>query len=245
MYKKNKNAFTLAEVLITLGIIGVIAALTIPMLVASYQKRVLVTQYKTNYSILSQGFQKMISSEGVSDFGDTEYLSSVFDQCTGDGWCMLYKIPNTEIMRKYFNCVSIEPQKTVYYYSLNSKSRSSDGFQVYNFVNGASLLERTWHEKFLTSVSSTRLYGSYLIDVNGIKKKPNTIGRDMFAFWISNTGKVVAQGSKEYALLTGDNGRYWQNASAYSNNGCRATNYYGPGRGCAGRVIEENWEMNY
>jgi prepilin-type N-terminal cleavage/methylation domain-containing protein len=77
MYKKNKNAFTLAEVLITLGIIGVIAALTIPMLVASYQKRVLVTQYKTNYSILSQGFQKMISSEGVSDFGDYRYFLGI------------------------------------------------------------------------------------------------------------------------------------------------------------------------
>lgn len=36
---KNTKAFTLAEVLITLGIIGVVAALTIPGLITNFQKR--------------------------------------------------------------------------------------------------------------------------------------------------------------------------------------------------------------
>lgn len=34
-----KRGFTLAEVLITLGIIGVIAAITIPMLIEAYIKK--------------------------------------------------------------------------------------------------------------------------------------------------------------------------------------------------------------
>ncbi len=38
-----KNGFTLAEVLITLGIIGIVAAMTMPALIANYQKKVLVT----------------------------------------------------------------------------------------------------------------------------------------------------------------------------------------------------------
>lgn len=37
--RKTKNAFTMAEVLITLGIIGIIAALTIPQLIKNYEKR--------------------------------------------------------------------------------------------------------------------------------------------------------------------------------------------------------------
>ena len=49
-----RSAFTLAEVLITLGIIGVIAAMTIPTLTANYRHKVLETQFKKHYSVLSQ-----------------------------------------------------------------------------------------------------------------------------------------------------------------------------------------------
>lgn len=45
-----KLGFTLAEVLITLGIIGVVAAITLPMLIQNYQKTVLKSQFKKVYS---------------------------------------------------------------------------------------------------------------------------------------------------------------------------------------------------
>ncbi len=48
---KQKAAFTLAEVLITLGIIGIVAAMTLPMLIAKYQEKVLVTAAKKGYSV--------------------------------------------------------------------------------------------------------------------------------------------------------------------------------------------------
>ena len=47
-----KAAFTLAEVLITLGVIGVVAAMTIPTLISNFQKRVLHTQFKKAYTTL-------------------------------------------------------------------------------------------------------------------------------------------------------------------------------------------------
>lgn len=53
----NKKAFTLAEVLITLGIIGVVAALTLPTLIEEHQKKVTVTRLKAFNSIMSQAFQ--------------------------------------------------------------------------------------------------------------------------------------------------------------------------------------------
>ena len=52
-----KCAFTLAEVLITLGIIGVVAAITLPILVQNYQKKVTVERLKQTYSILSQAIK--------------------------------------------------------------------------------------------------------------------------------------------------------------------------------------------
>lgn len=54
MYNKNKNiAFTLAEVLITLGIIGIVAAITIPIISENMQKIILKRQFKKAYSTFS------------------------------------------------------------------------------------------------------------------------------------------------------------------------------------------------
>ena len=49
-----KSAFTLAEVLITLGIIGIIAAITIPILIQNYKNNVVETRLKKMYSIMNQ-----------------------------------------------------------------------------------------------------------------------------------------------------------------------------------------------
>lgn len=51
MFKK--QAFTMAEVLITLGIIGIIAAMTIPALIGKWQKQVFINKVKYTYSILA------------------------------------------------------------------------------------------------------------------------------------------------------------------------------------------------
>jgi prepilin-type N-terminal cleavage/methylation domain-containing protein len=58
-----KKAFTLAEVLITLGIIGIVAALTMPSLIANYQKQQTVTQLQKAYSVLNQA-KKLSAAQG-------------------------------------------------------------------------------------------------------------------------------------------------------------------------------------
>ena len=57
-------AFTLAEVLITLGIIGVVAAMTMPVLIQNHQEKVTVTRLKKAYSILSQAYMSS-SAENI------------------------------------------------------------------------------------------------------------------------------------------------------------------------------------
>ena len=49
-----KKGFTLAEVLITLGIIGVVAAMTMPSLIQNYRKKEATTRIKKFYSMMSQ-----------------------------------------------------------------------------------------------------------------------------------------------------------------------------------------------
>lgn len=64
-----KNAFTLAEVLITLGIIGLIAVMTLPSLFAAYQKNMLYNQFRKEYSVLSAAVA-LLNSEYGGDFSN-------------------------------------------------------------------------------------------------------------------------------------------------------------------------------
>lgn len=63
--KLNKKvAFTLAEVLITLGIIGVVAALTLPSLIENHQKKVVATKLEKFYSVMNQALQAEEAENG-------------------------------------------------------------------------------------------------------------------------------------------------------------------------------------
>ena len=53
-FSRKRAAFTLAEVLITLGIIGIVAALTMPTLIQNHQKTVIETRLKKFYSVMNQ-----------------------------------------------------------------------------------------------------------------------------------------------------------------------------------------------
>ena len=65
-----KVAFTLAEVLITLGIIGVVAALTLPSVINKYRSFVLEQQFKKSYSNLSQTIIDMKRDSGLEHLRD-------------------------------------------------------------------------------------------------------------------------------------------------------------------------------
>ena len=73
-----KSAFTLAEVLITLGIVGVVAAMTLPALIEKHQKLVFVTEIKYAYTIIANAFLASKAENGDptgwdwgSDFSNT------------------------------------------------------------------------------------------------------------------------------------------------------------------------------
>ncbi len=66
---KNRG-FTLAEVLITLGIIGVVAAMTLPALITKHQKKVFATRVKQAYSIVSNELITSVAENGAPDTWD-------------------------------------------------------------------------------------------------------------------------------------------------------------------------------
>ena len=96
---KQKSAFTLAEVLITLGIIGVVAAMTLPTLVANYRKKVIVTQVKKFYTVMSQATNIAIAENGPMDGWDG--FTSAHNGEEMQHWFDKYLKPNLKVLDEW------------------------------------------------------------------------------------------------------------------------------------------------
>ena len=102
----NKKGFTLAEVLITLGIIGIVAAMTMPVLIEKVNHKIVVNRLKKMYSTLSQAMLYTVAKDGdysalgISD-NDTQSLIDWYNyslkkqlkitkECIDTGGCWAY-----------------------------------------------------------------------------------------------------------------------------------------------------------
>ena len=80
---RGKNpAFTLAEVLITLGIIGVVAAITMPTLIQNHRKQETVTKLKKIYSMVNQAIKLSEVEYGEHENWDMDCGTSMAISCT-------------------------------------------------------------------------------------------------------------------------------------------------------------------
>ncbi len=99
------KAFTLAEILITLGIIGVVASLTLPVLIEEHQKKETVAKLKAFNSIMGQAFQLSKTENGDWSTWDNNYFGNGgpgYDWTSGDGneqlkWLEKYVLPYLKI----------------------------------------------------------------------------------------------------------------------------------------------------
>ena len=94
MIKQNSvSGFTLAEVLITLGIIGVVAALTIPTLVANHRKKTVEVSLAKFYTTMNQAIKLAENDYGEMTYWAPDYTAWIFfcpkfNKCVDDsnGW---------------------------------------------------------------------------------------------------------------------------------------------------------------
>lgn len=247
---RNNLAFTLAEVLITMAVIGVIAVITIPILINSYQKTQYVTALQKMYSQFNSALIRLTDDYNCQ--GDLK--------CTG-----LFKSTSnaltigTEIVKYYKVAKNCDTQANQGCMS-NSVSPNFDGSgTAANFDSG------NWgtgpHYRFITidggsmdivfdqtvdNCSQNKSGGAtgnltetctwVKFDVNGPSEGPNFQGRDIFTFWLSN-GKgplLYPQGGRDDA-----NSGWWNSGSG----GCGINN--NGGYKCAARIMEEGWQMKY
>ena len=229
-----KVAFTLAEVLITLGIIGVVAALTLPTVIQNYQKQVTVNKLKKAYSVLGQVAQRAIADNGAISVMNGEPLNSN----TCKSIFHTYWLP-------YFKGAEVYPEgkkpnlndNTAFYRHLRSGYWDTN---IYTQYAAGRIFFTTpddmsfyidimkWVSKYDNDgklISQTGVYNSFqtvYVDINGLKQ-PNTIGKDVFIFTI-DFEKGIA---KPWGYNSSD--------SAINSNDV----YY------AAKIIKDGWKITY
>jgi len=184
-FKINKNGFTLAEVLITLVIIGVIAAMTIPTLINKTQNQEFVSKLKKTYSTFVQATNKIISEEGVPKGSIGGWASSP------ENVYNMYKsrLSVAKDCGTGSGCFSQGSLKSL---SGADENVSRDGSNFYKFIL-ADGVQVNISEIWVNTNCSFNDFGTYdacariQVDLNGAKG-PNTIGRDVFLFALKENG---------------------------------------------------------
>ena len=225
-FMKNRNAFTLAEVLITLGIIGVVAALTLPGLMANYQKKATVTQVKKVYTSLYQAVLLSEAKNGPIESWDFDCSDSEFFEK------YLQEYMPTILNTRYMNISNEVKYK-------NPNGNIEQSFTpLYGSAKVVSLQDGTM--LFLTTGTPTRTltYHNICVDINGMN--PNIIGRDFFGFAVvkSNAPKVVPYGT----YGTSDDPMTSMDRDS-AKSGMYACTRDGRGMFCAALMMLDGWEI--
>ena len=231
-YSPHKRcAFTLAEVLITLGIIGIVAAMTMPSIIADYQKKQTVTQLKKVYSELAQ----------AAEMAKLEY---------GDPSSWDYSVNGSEFFNKYLSSYTEISNTTIGVVRLN-------GIKYYGASGAEEIYLTALYDDadIITLPSGTQIFASntipptsdrsikrkgFVIDLNGFKR-PNKFGRDLFLLSVTENGvRPMSNDDNEPSDVVRTRAELRDGPSAQGYQ----CNRQGRGMWCAALIIVDGWQIS-
>ena len=234
-------AFTLAEVLVTLGIIGVVSAMTVPSLMQNYQRQSYVTQLSKVYNEFQQAFMKYINDKNAIDLTEGG-LTSVASVQT--------------FMSDYFRVVqkctlgTFDPCFNKVYTNMNGTTLGNGNYWAgvsapcYVLASGASICIERVNYHSLTIGDTAFPYGHITIDVNG-PKGPNIAGRDLFFVTYYADGSIDEDGIPQACHTDGKCGSSKTNAKDVRTAIGASCKSRGDAKGCFGLILNDNWQMTY
>jgi len=218
-----KKGFTLAEVLITLAIIGVVSALTVPGLMNSYQKQTYVTQLHKVYNEMSQALTQYKTDRNALNLKEAGLTSDANVQSFIETYfkvvnkCDTVTSPCFANVSEYKNLAGTSATSVI---SANVKS--------YVLASGAAI-------RPLLNIEGDKLI-NLGVDINGAKG-PNILGRDLFFFGIYNNGLIddFNDSSTNAPLSTTIRETLFTKCQSGTSSGW----------GCFGKILNDNWQMTY
>lgn len=224
------NGFTLAEVLITLGIIGIVAALTMPALIAKYQKQETVTKLKKFYSVMSQAITRAEEDFGPIeywDFGKNKETIVFFNQ---------YLKPYLQVVETY---EVGEFPTDITYLCAKGNSCNSYGDLVNNpkfvLADGTMIIATD----YIAEAGTNRPAMNVIVDLNGFRL-PNKYGRDVFAFTMQHDKKFVPAGIGITNAVEGEHGYDRDYIRDGNGRGCSKDR---DGFWCAALIMMDGWQI--
>jgi len=228
-----KKAFTLAEVLITLAIIGVVAAITIPSIVANHQKRTLETQFAKAYRTLQTAFNLAASQHGSIETWDWQETYTEEDR---DNFVKKY-------LSSYLNVAK--------FCSAKERGTKCSPDVTHKWKNGGT--HSNWNKQpspriiladgtvILALLNATAGAMSLYVDLNGAKK-PNVIGKDTFHFTcFSYSGEFLPTGING-SDFDSEAGEYTKNTYEVIKSSCADG---GSGLDCSALIVMDGFKINY
>lgn len=182
------KGFTLAEVLITLAIIGIIAALTIPGLVTNIKNQDTVSRLKKAYSILSLATIQL-ATDYNDDFGTSNLFLSTDTPAVNNLNTINAYASKLNVIKNCGNNAASGCWPNVITLRLDGISWQNltiSPFGTAILADGSLILTSTSNNNcgIFTSGVLTNVCGRIYVDINGAKG-PNQVGRDFFGFLIT------------------------------------------------------------
>ena len=208
--------------MITLGIIGVVAAMTLNVLIQNHQKHVTVTRLKRNYSVIQNAINAIISEHEGLPLTQMDFCYQQWDH------------PN------FFNRNLFIPHFEKHLHFIKSEEAPSNFEQNYKHLGNNLLIWPIAHHiwtledgSWISIWTGTWTWGEdahiyFRTDIDGLKKGKNQEGHDLFEFELLTNGKVVPRGfTRETECVS-------------SWNACKRG---AAGVCCAKKIMDDGWQI--
>ncbi len=264
-----KFGFTLAEILVALAIVGVVAAISIPTMVTESNKKiwanslaVAVSNFEnaiTTY-VLTEGATDLYGTESFRDDYKTEFLKDVSSErltLTSSNASLFQYYP---IDNKTKGIKALSPKNTTFNTNSLSFMIGADvGNLIWEANNGVSYMlygKKEYDQSDdVEDAKLSYLAASVMIDVNG-QKGPNRLGRDIFFFVVDKSGHLYPYNGKEHTEYMKKKGEIISSIHGFLKEVLSACDpkikgsfWSDPiprnGETCAARVVENGFKMDY
>ena len=224
--------------LITLGIIGIVAAMTLPALKAKHEKIETVTRLKTAYSVINQAFKMAEAKNGdIDSWAEWDDAEVIIKK---------YIIPEIK-GAKYYGLAEDEKLALCYDKNFKLHNAQSDNASQYTWMDNVFMASPFQDKTVSFSLSNgiciglnpssgladERFNRNVFVDINGMKG-PNIAGYDLF-FFVTDKNTIKPYGwDWSYEDIIGTE----------KDNACNSKAQLG-GYTCAARIMSEGWQINY